>query len=67
MGFYTANFLAQGIACIFLFFRQRSKDDARDDANQLVVGNAGAEANSGFTRRYLAVYALTMGADWLQV
>lgn len=73
MSFYVTNFLTLGIACGFLFFRQRSIDGGRDDANQVVGGNSGTgaaklkTANSRFTRLYLIVYALTMGADWLQV
>lgn len=67
------NFLTLGIACSFLFYRQWSRDDGRDNATQVVEGNSSAEAanlkivNSRFTRLYIVVYALTMGADWLQV
>lgn len=73
MSFYTTNFLTLGIACSFLFFRQWSRDNGSDDASRVVVGNSSAEAanlkivNSRFTRLYIVVYALAMGADWLQV
>lgn len=73
MSFYTTNFLTLGIACSFLFFRQRLKHAGHGSANQALVDNPNAEATklknatSKFTRLYLVVYALTMGADWLQV
>lgn len=66
MSFYMTNFLALGAACSFLFFRQRSKDGG---PNKTAVGNSGAgvntlkDATSKFTRLYLVVYALTIGAD----
>lgn len=69
---YTTNFITLGVACSFLFFQQRSKDVK--DSDRIAEGASGAgvvatlkDATSKFTRLYLVVYALTMGADWLQV
>ncbi|KAH0614891.1 uncharacterized protein H6S33_000527 [Morchella sextelata] len=71
MIFYTTNFITLGVACSFLFFHQRSKDVK--DSDRIAVGTSDAgvvatlkDATSKFTRLYLVVYALTMGADWLQ-
>ncbi|KAI5852858.1 hypothetical protein DFP73DRAFT_506433 [Morchella snyderi] len=71
MIFYTTNFIALGVACSFLFFHQRSKDVKDSDRIAAGPSDAGVvatlkDATSKFTRLYLVVYALTMGADWLQ-
>ena len=69
-GFYIYNFAVLAAACGALTWYQFSlsgKNIVKNNVNKRVVVPTAKNEASNFTKLFLIVYMLVMGADWLQV
>jgi hypothetical protein len=67
MGFYELNFAVLASACGIMTYLQYRKTASGSDILKSATGAATASdkaAISSFTKLFLVVYMLTMGADW---
>lgn len=72
IGFYEQQLITLGVVCLIGYFVDKriskafksSKDTPEDRLENGKQGNSAAAAS--LTRKYLLVYAIVMGADWLQ-
>jgi hypothetical protein len=74
MDFYSVNVVALGALNAALSYLQWKKQDGRAIRSKEMAGGVGAESilaanavNTHFKKRFLPVYLLVFGADWLQV
>lgn len=70
MGFYEYNFALLVVLCAVLTWRRHQRDvevEAATNNDEDAPSQSQKNEASNFTRLFLVVYLLVMGADWLQV
>ena len=74
MDFYSVNVVALVALNAALSYRQWKQQNGRANRSKEMAGGRGAESilaaeavNMQFKKRFLPVYLLVFGADWLQV